>query len=80
MLTYLADEVIRDFFSNIFVSADSAVPDLLDIWCCAYLLRFWFDVVLVVFVGAGWVICKDCHEGGLANEQSMGGWIYRSLH
>lgn len=68
MLTYRADEVIGDFVTDVFVAADPAAPDFLAVGSGAYLLRFGFDVVLVVLVGAGGVICKDCHEGGRTDE------------
>ncbi len=64
MFTNWADEVVWDFFADVFVAADPAAPDFLAVGCGAYLLRLRFNVGLVVFVGAGWVICKDCHEGG----------------
>ena len=68
MLTNRADEVVGDFFADVFIAADTAAPDLLAVGSCADLLRLGFDVGLVVFVGAGWVICKDCHEGGRTDE------------
>ncbi len=68
MFTYRADEVIGNFIADVFVAADPTAPDFLAVGSCAYLLRLWLYVGLVVFVGAGWVICKDCHEGWLANE------------
>ena len=64
MLTYRADEIVGDFLADVFVAADATTPNLLAIRGGAYLLRLGFNVGLVVFVGAGWVICKDCHEGG----------------
>ena len=64
MLTYGADKIIGYFLSNIFITADTAAPDLLSVGCSAYLLGLGFNVGLIVFVGAGWFICKDCHEGG----------------
>ncbi len=68
MLTNRADEVVGDFFADVFVAADATAPDLLAVGSGSYLLRLWFDVGLVVFVGAGGVICKDCHEGGRTDE------------
>ena len=68
MLTYRADEVVGDFVADVFVAADATAPDLLTVWSGSYLLRLRFNVGLVVFVGAGLVICKDCHEGGGTNE------------
>ncbi len=68
MLTYGADEVVGDFVADVFIAAYPAAPDLLAVGSCAYLLRFGFDVGLIVFVGAGWVICKDCHKCGRTDE------------
>ena len=46
MLTNRADEVVGDFFADVFVAADPAAPDLLAVGSGAYMLRLWFDVGL----------------------------------
>ena len=75
MLTDRADEVIWQIFSNVFIAADKALPDYFALRGCANWLWFWFDVTLIIFIGAGWCVRKDCHEGWLADEKSVGSKI-----
>ncbi len=53
MFAERADKIVREFFANIFIAADGAAPYGLAFWGGSDSLWFWFDVVLIVLVGAG---------------------------
>ena len=74
ILAYAAEragEVVGKIFTHIFIVADGAAPYSLALWCRAHSLGFWLDLVLVILIGAGRRIRENCHEGRLADEESV---------